>query len=112
MILFSHAGRVKCCKKDNCYPPLCTKRRATSGNNFNKFFQMKKERPEIQVLTLKLDRISGVLWETTYIGIMFGPRTKLYAEKNDLPIPVNYIDVQRQAEKSLMYFKRRQSMII
>ena len=66
----SHAGRAKSCKKDSLYPPLCTKRRATSGNNLNTLLQKKKKPPEIQAQILKLHKISEVLWEITYIGIM------------------------------------------
>ena len=44
----SYAGRAKLCKKDNHYPPLCTKRWAKSGENINKILQ-KKKKPKIQI---------------------------------------------------------------
>ena len=61
MNLYSHVGRLKCWKKGSRDPLSCTKRGATSGNNLQKHPQ-KKERREIQVQILKLDKISGELW--------------------------------------------------
>ena len=69
MNLYSHAGRANSCKKNSCFPP-CTKREETLGRNRNKFLRRKKKR-EIQVQMLKFDKISGVLWESTCIGIMW-----------------------------------------
>ena len=71
MELYSHARRTKSCKKDSHYPPLCTKLEAASGKKFQTNLQ--KEKPEIQIQMLKLDKISGVLWAITCIGIMCLP---------------------------------------
>ena len=64
MNVYSFVGKATYCKKDTRYPPLCTKLEATSGNHFNKHLQ-KKEKREIQVQILKLDKMPGVLWEIT-----------------------------------------------
>ena len=41
------------------------------------------------------------------------PRTKLYVPKDAFPIPLKYIDVQRQAKTSIdAYFIKQPSMII
>ena len=66
---YSLNGRESC--SGVLYPlPLYTKREATSGENFKKHFQKKKEKPEIQVQILKLDKSTVVLREITCIGIM------------------------------------------
>ena len=66
--LFSHAGRAKYCKNGCRSPSLCTKRRATSGENLNTILHKKKEEPEIQIYLLKLDKISVLLWNITYVS--------------------------------------------
>ena len=66
--LYSHTGRAKSCKKDSCYPTLCTDLETTSGKNFVIKFQKKKEKPEIQVQILKVDKISGVWWKMKEIS--------------------------------------------
>ena len=65
-----HVERAKHCKKDSRYPPLVTKRWATSSKKCKKNLQKKKEKPEIQVLILKLEKISGVVWEMAFFGKM------------------------------------------
>ena len=107
MNLYSHTERAKYCKKDSRYPQLGTKREATSSNNFNTNLQKKMMKPEIEVQILKIDKISGELWEITNIGIVFAPRTTLSVSKDDFPRPLNYIDVQRLTKN-----ERRPSMII
>ena len=67
---YFHVGRAKFCKKDRRHPPLCTKRPVTSGENLGKIVQKKRKNPEIQVKVLKLDKISGALWEIPFFGIM------------------------------------------
>ena len=41
------------------------------------------------------------MWEITYIGTILLPKTKLCVPKDDFPIFVNYMDVQRQTKTSL-----------
>ena len=102
MNLYSRAGRAKHCKKDSRYAPLCTKRRATSGENLNTILQKKKEKkPQIQIL--KVDKISEILWEITHIGIvLLQERNTMYVPKNDFPVLLNYIDVQRQPKTNIV----------
>ena len=109
MNLYSHAGRAKSFKKDSRYPPLCTKRCATSCENLSNLLQNRKEKPEIQIS--KLEKISAVLGEITCIGIMLLQGRNSFP-KDDFPIPLNYLDDQRQTKTSIMYFKRRPLMII
>ena len=46
--------------------------------------------------------MSKLLWKIiTYIGIIVAPRTKLNVPKDDFPIPLNYIDVQRQTKNTI-----------
>ena len=45
-----------------------------------------KKKPEIQIQMSKLDKISGVMWDTTSYGIMILPRTKLNVPMDDLQI--------------------------
>ena len=65
-----HAQRPKYFKKDSRYPQLCTKRRASSGKDCKKNLSKKKDKPQIQVQILKFDKISGVVRDIAYIGIM------------------------------------------
>ena len=58
--LYSHAGRANYWKHSSRHPSLCTEREATLGNNLRKNLWQKKEKPEIQVQILKLDKFSGV----------------------------------------------------
>ena len=112
MNLYSHAGRPKFCKNDGHYPALCTTRGATPGNTFNKNLQKKKEKPKIQVQILKLDKISGVLWDVANIGIMLlQGRNSMFRRTifQKLCIISMFRDKQTQA---LMKVKRRPSMII
>ena len=73
---------------------------ATSGKNLNNNLQKKKKKPEIQVQMLRPDKISGVLREITYIGIVL-LQERNYVPKDDFPIPLNYADVQRQTNTSI-----------
>ena len=77
MNLYSHVGLAKSCKKDSRYPPLSTKRVATSGNMF-KTNSFEEKKPDIQIQMLKLDNITGVVLEITYIGIMFQERNSMF----------------------------------
>ena len=63
------SGRAKFCKKDSCYPPLCTKREATSGNNFN---NMSSEEGEARDPSPDLEAgpdFMSIMWDYTYIYI-------------------------------------------
>ena len=53
-------------------------------------------KPEIQVQILKLDKISGVWWELTDIGIMLLQGRNSRFLKTIFPIPLHYNDVQRE----------------
>ena len=61
-IFYFHAGRAHYRKMDSRFPSPCTQLEATSGKNCKKNFQ-KKEKPENQVWIMKLDKISGEVWE-------------------------------------------------
>ena len=68
----------------------------TSGNTFNSNLQKKKkEKPEIQVQILNLDKISEVQCEIYLYRNHVAPRTKLSVPKDDFPTLLIYIDVQR-----------------
>ena len=95
----SQTGLAKSCKKDSRYPPLCTKRRATPGEHLQK----KNMKPEIQIQTSALDKISGVMGNYENRN-PFAPRTTLYVPKEGFPKPLNYIDVQRQTKTSIDVF--------
>ena len=66
-----------------------------SSQSHNKW---KKEKPEIQVQISKLD---GVSWEFTYIEIMLLQGRSSMCRRDDFPIPVNYIEFQRETKTSL-----------
>ena len=108
------SGRAKFCKKDSCYPPLCTKREATSGNNFNNMSSEEGEaRDPSPDLEAGPDFIS-IMWDYTYtyIGIMLLQwRNFMFLRTifRYLWIISMFRDKQKQA---LKFFKRRPSMII
>ena len=95
--VYSHARLAKSGKKDSRCPPPCTKRRAASGKNLNQDLQQKKKKPEIHVQILEFDKIPEVLWEITYRNHV-APRTNLFVPKDAFPLPLKYIDVQRQTQ--------------
>ena len=62
----------------------------TSGKNSSNNLQQ-KEKPEIPVQILKSDKISGVFWEITHVGIMLLRWRSSRVPKDDIPILLNYI---------------------
>ena len=62
----------------------------TSSKNSSNHLQQ-KEKPEIPVQILKFDKISGVFWEITHVGIMLLRWRSSRVPKDDIPIPLNYI---------------------
>ena len=90
----------------------------TSGKNSSNNLQQ-KEKPEITDQILKFNKISGVFWEITHVGIMLLRWRSSRVPKDDIPIPflrtivrcLIYLDVQRQTKTSSDVFKMRPSMI-
>ena len=110
--LYSHAGRAKYCKNGCRSPSLCTKRRATSGENLNTILHKKKEEPEIQIYLLKLDNISVLLWNITYIS-----ESRWY--ENETPCSSRRFSHTSESpwcpetwKRAVMHFKKRPSMTI
>ena len=71
------------------------------GENLNTILQKIKKKPEIQIQMSKLDKISGVFWGNYKYQNHVARRTKLHVLKDDVPILVNYIDVQRRTKTSI-----------
>ena len=112
--LYSHAGRAKYCKNGCRSPSLCTKRRATSGENLNTILHKKKEEPEIQIYLLKFDKISVLLWNITYIYIS---ESRWY--ENETPCSSRRFSDTSEShwcpetwKRAVMHFKKRPSMTI
>ena len=96
--LYHHAGRTKSCKKDSRYPPLCTKRwERPQARISTKFTRRERRSPRSSFRCRSSTRFLEYYRRFTYIyRNHVAPRTKLCVPKDDLPIPLNYIDVQRQ----------------
>ena len=90
MNLCSHAGRANSCKEDSRYPPLCAKRRATSGEKIRTKEQEEAQDPDAEARQEFWSIVGDYI-----IRNHVAPRTKLSVPKDDFPIPLNYIDVQR-----------------
>ena len=71
--------------------------RATSLENISKVLQKKEARdPDPDVEARQFYSILGGYIYRDHVA----PRTKLYVPKDDFPIPLNYIDVQRETKSS------------
>ena len=63
-------------------------RRRPQARTSRKHLRKKKEKPKIQIQILKLDKISGVLWEISFFSIMLLPGRNCVL-RDDFPIPLN-----------------------
>ena len=101
MNIFSHVGRAKYCKKDSCYPSLCTKREATSGKHFQETCSEEEgeARDPSPDLEARQDSVS-IMGDYIYRNHV-APRTRLSVPKDDFPIPQNCIDIQRNKNTPL-----------
>ena len=64
-------------------------------------FFRRKEKAKIQIQMLKLDKISGALWNITQIGIMLLQERNSLFRRTIFRYFLNYIDVQRQTHTSI-----------
>ena len=83
------------------YLLLCTKRERPRARISATFFRRKRKKPEIQIQMSKLDKISVKIIGHYIYRNHVAPRTTLNVPKDEFPILLNYIEVQRQTKTSI-----------
>ena len=101
MNLYSHAKRPKSCKMGSRYLPLSTKREATPRGNLSKIPSEQKEEARDPDPDVEARQDLGNIMGNYIFTESCCSHNKTLSSKGRFPIPLNYIDVQRQTKTSM-----------